>query len=125
MKMNQIANAIVKPLLKSPAHFVASSSLMLISVTGKKSGKVYTMPVQYKQVNQDTILFISQKERTWWRNLRGGAPVTLYVRGQQLQGIATPNENLSFEELKAAYPGAERLEKVAQNLVLITVQISS
>lgn len=26
----------------------------------------------------------------WWKNLRGGAPVTVVVKGRKRQGIATP-----------------------------------
>jgi hypothetical protein len=30
---------------------------------------------------------VSPRSRLWWRNLRGGAPVTVYVRGQTLEGV--------------------------------------
>ncbi len=70
--LNQLANLIMKPLLASPLHFFASKHILLVSVTGRKSGKVYTTPLEYKQEGDDLMIF-TQKDRKWWRNLISGA----------------------------------------------------
>jgi deazaflavin-dependent oxidoreductase (nitroreductase family) len=89
-------NAIMKLLIGSPLHFFVSSNMMLITFTGRKSGKVYTTPVNYF-VAEDEIgpyyATTSLAERKWWRNLRGGAPVTLRVKGRNLQAQAKAFEN--------------------------------
>jgi len=36
----------------------------------------------------ETLLTISYKRRTWWRNLRGGAAVTIRLRGKDINGQA-------------------------------------
>ena len=59
--------------------------MVLITVTGHKSGRVYTVPVNYLRQG-DIIRIVSFRERTWLRNLRGGAPVTLRLRGQDVKG---------------------------------------
>jgi deazaflavin-dependent oxidoreductase (nitroreductase family) len=65
---------------------------MLITVTGRKSGKTYTTPINY--VRQDnTLLVISLRDRTWWKNLRGGARVTVRLQGQDLKGTGQALED--------------------------------
>ncbi len=74
-------------MLKSPFH-VFMGDMLLITVTGRKSGRAYSTPVNYVK-DGDTILITSKVDRTWWRNLRGGAPVTLVLHGQTYRGAAT------------------------------------
>jgi deazaflavin-dependent oxidoreductase (nitroreductase family) len=91
-------NKIMGWLLRSPLHGMISGSIMLISVTGRKSGQTYTTPVNY--LNIDGALFTtSQRPRKWWRNLRGGAAVTLHLRGQD-----QPAFSQVFEEAQEIVP---------------------
>jgi len=50
--MNQFWNRWVIWLLQSPLHGLVSQGMLLITVTGRKSGKTYTTPVEYRQENQ-------------------------------------------------------------------------
>lgn len=58
---------------------------MLITFTGRVSGKRYTTPVNYLLIG-DMLYVVSLRDRTWWRNLRGGGPVTLLLSGEEVQG---------------------------------------
>jgi deazaflavin-dependent oxidoreductase (nitroreductase family) len=80
-------NPIMIWLIKSPLHFFVSKNMMLITYTGRKSGKSYTIPVNYLQ-DGETLYTTSWRERTWWRNLREGKTVNLRLRGKDLE--ATP-----------------------------------
>ncbi len=40
------------------------------------------------QVKDETIWILSQRDRTWWRNLRQGAKVTLRLGGSDVHGWA-------------------------------------
>lgn len=75
-------NSMMKWLLRSPLHGLISKNIMLLTYTGRKSGKVYTVPVNYVR-QSDHLSVVSYRHRTWWRNLRGGAPVTLLIQGQE------------------------------------------
>ncbi len=79
---------IVKTLLCTPLlHRFSSKNVMVIGFTGKKSGKQYHTPVTYVEDGPRTIYLTTDSK--WWRNLVGGAPVTLTVRGKRLTGNAT------------------------------------
>ena len=80
-RLNQIANLIMKWLLRSPLHRLADKQTMLITITGRRTGHRYTIPVNYVRDGR-ALLVTSQRRRNWWRNLRGGAPVTLFCQGQ-------------------------------------------
>jgi deazaflavin-dependent oxidoreductase (nitroreductase family) len=88
----RLGNPILAALLQSPFHAMVDGSMMLISVIGRRSGTVYTTPVNYL-IHGETLTVISMRERTWWRNLRGGAEVGLHLRGQARRGQATLAED--------------------------------
>jgi len=93
-----IINPMMRMLLRSPLHFVQSKSLMLITFTGRKSGRLFTTPVRYVRVG-DTVRCFTSAENLWWRNLRGGAAVSLRIEGKEAPYWASPIEN---------NPGAKR-----------------
>lgn len=80
-------NPLMKWLLRSPLHGMVSKGVMLVTYTGRKSGKVYSTPVNYIRAG-DLLLTTSFKGRTWWRSLRGGAPVTVRLQGKDLPAAA-------------------------------------
>ena len=73
-------NIVVRALLKSPFHSLMSGSVLLISYTGRKSGRNYTTPVRYLRTEKGVRCFTSE-EVQWWRNVRANPRVTLLVRG--------------------------------------------
>jgi len=72
-------------LLKSPLHGFISKGVMLVTVTGRKSGKSISTPTNYLR-DGNTLWVISWRERTWWRNLRGGANVRVLLAGKGVDG---------------------------------------
>jgi deazaflavin-dependent oxidoreductase (nitroreductase family) len=78
-------NPLMTVLLKSPLHRMVSGTMMLITFTGRKSGKRYTTPVGYLR---DGDVVICLTHANWWKNLRGGAPVTLRIQGRTVEGRA-------------------------------------
>jgi len=95
-------NSFVTFLLKSPLHGVMSGSTMVISVCGRKTGRTIATPVNYYQ-DGDLLWILTSRDRKWWRNLQGGAPVQLYLRGKNVEAFA---EALPDEEAAAAQIGA-------------------
>ena len=78
-------NPIIEWLLRSPFHSFVSKNMMLVTYTGRKSGKKYSTPVNYINMIQAGDHFMattSLRDRTWWRNLRGGVPFVARLRGK-------------------------------------------
>lgn len=84
-------NSIIRWLLKSPFHFFVSKNMMLITYTGRKSGTEYTTPVNYFPARDEKGNYYattSMSERVWWRNLHGGAQVSVRIQGHDLPAHA-------------------------------------
>lgn len=84
-------NPIMAWLLRSPLHGLVSGSMMVIAYTGRKSGKTYQTPVNFLP-DGDLLYTTSFRQRTWWRNLRGGAPVKVWLHGRARTGLSTVYE---------------------------------
>jgi hypothetical protein len=46
--LNRVINPLVRWLIRSPLHWLASRRLALITYTGRRSGRAYTIPVGYQ-----------------------------------------------------------------------------
>lgn len=85
--------------LRSPFHGMLSNGMMLITITGRKTGKTYTTPVGYYEEGEN-LWVITSRERKWWRNLQGGAKVNLLVKRKPVQGIAEVELEVSAVETR-------------------------
>ncbi len=79
-------NDFVKFFLRTPLY-VFMGNTMLITVTGRKTGMKYTTPVGFYR-DGGFLWVITNRGRTWWRNLKGGAEVELHIRGKDVTGFA-------------------------------------
>ncbi len=137
-----IVNHAMKFVLRSPAHGMVSKTILLITFTGRKSGKTYTTPVSYSQFGDQVYVFT---HATWWKNLHRGTPVTLHLQGRELQGLAEPVAEdkqviaarliehlrkvpsdapfygVTFDDHKN--PRADEVGKAAQTVVMIRIQL--
>ncbi len=132
----------MKFLLRSPMHGMVSKTVLLITFTGCKSGKSFTTPVDYSQEGDQVNIF---SHASWWKNLRGGAPVTVRIQGRELKGLAEPVADdkkaiaagltahlrkvpsdaryygVTFDENRN--PKVDEIEKAVQTVVMIRVRL--
>jgi deazaflavin-dependent oxidoreductase (nitroreductase family) len=89
LRVMRAINPVMAGLLRSPLHALLSRQMFLLTYTGRRSGRRHTLPLGYVP-DGDALLVVSQHsdQKRWWRNLRGGAPVTLRLRGHQVAGRA-------------------------------------
>jgi deazaflavin-dependent oxidoreductase (nitroreductase family) len=82
-------NVVPTAILRGPAHRLMSDSTLLMTFTGRKSGRSYTLPVVYYQ---DGDQFVLTTDSRWWHNLTGGADVTVRLRGhdEPARAVADP-----------------------------------
>lgn len=133
-------NRLMIGLLRSPFHFLLSRTTLVLTVTGRHTGRRYTFPVRY--LHDGDRLLVSTDSR-WWRNLQGGAPVTLHLRGHEVAGwaeVRTDPETVehsiraflramphdaSFYQIsldQSGQPDVASLKQAVQDRVLITIQ---
>jgi hypothetical protein len=94
--MNATLNRGVRLILRSPLHRPLSGQLLLITVTGRRTGKSYTLPVGYRESGGTVRIGVAMPARKrWWRNLSDGAPVRLWLRGAERtgRGVALGDES--------------------------------
>jgi deazaflavin-dependent oxidoreductase (nitroreductase family) len=125
--MNTIANPLIKLLVRTPLHKLVDDGVVLITYTGRKSGKTVTVPVNYLLVDRD-LHIISLRSRNWWRNIKGGASVEVRLKGKRRSGWAVLVEKpqLVAKELDlfcwrnpeyARHLGLEKIEPGNQNQI--------
>ena len=116
-------NDFVEFFLRTPLH-VFLGNTMLITVTGRKTGRKYSTPVGFYREG-DYLWVMTSRNRTWWRNLRNGANVSLLLNGKTVSAFAKaePDESAvearMFEYIRqmpmAAKPLGIRIENASPN----------
>ena len=76
---------VLKYVLRTPLHGIFSKSIMLLLFRGRKTGRVYSTPLSYLREGDVVTAFT---DSPWQRNLLGGAPVTVYLKGKAVAGFA-------------------------------------
>jgi hypothetical protein len=127
--------------LRSPLHGMMSNSMMLVTVKGHKTGKEYTLPVNYYRENGN-LWVLTNRDRTWWRNIHDGADVSLLLKRQPVSAYAVLElETQSVERLLSDYlkhipqaakpmgirmeegtPNAEDIERVAKDRLFVRIE---
>jgi deazaflavin-dependent oxidoreductase (nitroreductase family) len=135
-------NKTMKFVLRSPMHAMVSKTVLLITFTGRKSGRTYTTPVSYSQSGDQVSIFT---HADWWKNLRGDTPVSVRIRGQEFRGLAEPvaGDKVAIAAGLAAHlrkvpsdaryygvtfddrgnPKANEVEQAVRTVVMIRVQL--
>lgn len=130
--------------LRSPFHSMLSNDMMLITVTGRKTGQTYTTPVGYYKEG-GYLWIITSRDRSWWRNLQGGAQVKLLLKRKLISGIAETDldgkavEARMFEYIRHVpqaakpmgirvenkIPNAEDVERIAKDRLFVKIKLLS
>jgi F420H(2)-dependent quinone reductase len=90
-----LVNVPMRVLLGLPFPTPLSGRLMLISYTGRKTGKLYRLPVSY--VQQDKMLLTPGGGKWKW-NLQDGQPVRIRLRGREV--LARPELIRDTDEIE-------------------------
>jgi F420H(2)-dependent quinone reductase len=80
-----LINSLVTTILHSPWHGMRSHRLLLLTFTGRKSGKEFTAPIRYVQEGEILLLRVVYP---WWTNLVEEATVYILLRGEMRTGTA-------------------------------------
>jgi hypothetical protein len=82
-------NGVVDVVLRSRFHWLLSRGLTLITVTGRRSGRRYTIPVGYLETVDAVVVLVGDApSKTWWRNYIDPGPIEVRLRGEPRSGRA-------------------------------------
>lgn len=101
-RIMRLVNVPMRRLLRLPFPTPLSRRLMLVTLVGRKTGRVYLQPVSYVR---DGDVLLTPGGGKWTRNLREGEPTPVRIAGRQR--VAT----------------AERLRERAQVMALLQQMI--
>ena len=94
-------NPLVAWVLRSPLHPVLDRMLLMLRVTGRRTGRQYWIPVGYQRDGDIITVLVSKAPRKqWWRNYRDPGPADVLLHGRTLHGRAhvLPAESAAFQE---------------------------
>jgi hypothetical protein len=80
-----VINRLIVAWLRSRWHHPVSSSMMVLTFEGARSGRNYSFPVGYAEDAEGLVTFT---RFAWWNNFREGRPVSLRLRGREVNGTA-------------------------------------
>ncbi len=84
-------NAVAAELIDVPLlGNVVRRNLVMISYVGRRAGKTFTTPVNYRWIGDEVVIRVGlPNAKNWWRNfLGGGGPITLRLNGTDRNGHA-------------------------------------
>jgi hypothetical protein len=105
-------NPIMIWILRSRFHKMLSGSIVLLTLTGRKSRRTINVPVNYIRDGK-TLWVVSDRERIWWRNLTGGAAlsVTLARKTKHARGEVILHDKEVIHALTEYFKLAPRMAK--------------
>jgi hypothetical protein len=81
----KLLNPFMKLILHSPLRGRISERVMVLSFTGRRSGKRYSTPVAYVREG-DTVIVVTYS--SWRNNFTQPTPVQMYIQGKSINGTA-------------------------------------
>ena len=106
-------NRLVSALVRSRAHRLLSGTVILLRYRGRRSGRVYTIPLQYAERDGELVLFaMNAVRKQWWRNVTGDAEVEVLLRGRWWRATA----RLALGDAEAARRYAARFRSARRLL---------
>jgi hypothetical protein len=86
--LHRVGNPLVTAVLGSRFHRLLSGTLAVLTVTGRRTGRDYHLPIQYA-LDGNTIYVVPGgfEHKTWWRNLIEPARVQLRLQGRDVNGM--------------------------------------
>jgi deazaflavin-dependent oxidoreductase (nitroreductase family) len=80
-RMMRFINPVMRTVLRVPVRTPLSSRLMVVTHTGRRTGRLYHQPVSYVR---DGDVLLTPGGGRWTRNLHEGHPVELRVAGRRV-----------------------------------------
>jgi deazaflavin-dependent oxidoreductase (nitroreductase family) len=84
LRLLRLGNPMVRVILGSPLHRLLSRRLVLLEYTGRRTGRLYRIPVLAAEPDGGgvVVLAVHPARKQWWRTFGTAGAATLVVRGE-------------------------------------------
>jgi hypothetical protein len=116
---SSMGNNFMSWMIHSPFWKLMGEGMAVITVNGRMTGKKISTPINVVR-SENIFTVISSRERTWWRNLRGGAEAELFTAGRSIQVNGEvielkPDVKIALVEFLKDQPMVMRYLKIQKN----------
>jgi deazaflavin-dependent oxidoreductase (nitroreductase family) len=66
----------------------AGNYIMVLTTSGRKTGKKWSVPIGYLRLNDDIIAINHKGISNWYRNLKANGQALLEIKGEKIQATA-------------------------------------
>jgi F420H(2)-dependent quinone reductase len=129
----RIGNAVVTAVLCSPFHALLDRRTALLTITGRRSGRCFSFPVEYCRDGR-VIHVMSHADHRWWRNLKGGGHLSIRIGGVDYHAFGDVIEMTEADRIRFvqsfwrdAYDrriDADHAAELAHSAVIVRILIS-
>jgi F420H(2)-dependent quinone reductase len=106
------ANAALIEQFRAAGRKLEGRPLLLLTTTGRRTGKHYTNPMMYVRLDDRLLVVASaagaERDPDWYQNLAADPAVTVEVDGDEYPATARPAEGADrdalFERIAGQYP---------------------
>jgi len=108
---------------------IANSPVLLLTTTGRRSGKQRTVPLLYLMDGRNVVLVASNggtvSHPTWWLNLQSTSEAWIQIKGirrrvKAEQASAAEKQRL-WPRLTAMYPGYKRYQEITDRDIPVII----
>ena len=108
---------------------LANSPVLLLSTTGRRSGKQRTVPLLYMMDGRNVVLVASNggavKHPTWWLNLQTTPEAWIQIKGVRrrvrAERASAAEKQRLWPRLTAMYPGYQRYQEITKRDIPVVV----
>ena len=134
-----LINRAMKVLLDSPLHGLMSNSILTIRFTGRRTGRVWSLPVRYLREDGGGLFCLTSRDAAWWQKFLEPTRVELQRAGERVAATAqsfpedATRKDAALRRLLERFPGdapyhgisargaprAEQFEEAVADAVLV------
>lgn len=108
-------NPLVAAVLRSRFHGLLSGALCVVSWSGRRSGRRFSIPTGYQRDGDDVVVMLTRPEvKSWWKNFRSPWPADLLLAGRErtaMGALIAPGSEVFFACVEKTLRGTPWMAK--------------
>jgi hypothetical protein len=105
LRLLRLGNPLVRGILRSRAHALLSSRLVVLEYEGRRSGRTFAIPLRYAETADGRLvtLAVEPARKQWWRSFVEPRGAVVVRHGQRHEVIGSLAEGTARDEARAVY----------------------